>query len=379
MIWYLPQYRSQASGNCLYSSVSLALVGDNCLVSDLQVLTSIEFYLKADFYSQHPYFSSAHAKHREKVSQSFKNLLPMSVSNRALDFGFSGDQLVKKEAILNCCDKTWSSFLCILGLASVTNRNIYCYYPDCGEQRFRLLFNCKVEPCPPLRAISDLHVLFCFHGIVESGKVFQPNHFVPLVFDDKPAGGEKRKLPAQKVSPNQQKSKSKKTSSVNLVQSKISFPSFVSAPDPKPCQDTDTKIPTCISSPDPLTGLQVSGKTAPLATNLPSTSSTITTCTSQIHFMHEYDIATYREKAKSMTDLEICVPIKNVFKPDKTYSFPTTNGRSFRFEWLELYPWLCYSSSQDGAYCLPSVLFGDRFPEKALKKNTAKNVFLSTF
>ena len=198
MIWYLPQYRSQASGNCLYSSVSLALVGDNSLVSDLQVLTSIELYLKADFYSQHPYFSSAHAKHREKVSQSFKNLLPMSVSNRALDFGFSGDQLVKKEAILNCCDKTWSSFLCILGLASVTNRNIYCYYPDCGEQRFRLLFNCKVEPCPPLRAISDLHVLFCFHGIVESGKVFQPNHFVPLVFDNKPAEDEKRKLPHKK-------------------------------------------------------------------------------------------------------------------------------------------------------------------------------------
>ena len=264
-------------------------------------------------------------------------------------------------------------------MASVTNRNIYCYYPDCGEQRFRLLFNCKVEPCAPLRAISDLHVLFFFHGVVESGKVFQPNHFVPLVFDDKPAGGEKRKLPAQKVSENQQKSKSKKTSSVNLVQSKISFPSFVSAPDPKPCKDTDTKIPTCISSPDPLTGLQVSGKTAPLATNLPSTSSTITTCTSQIHFMHEYDIATYREKAKSTTDLGIGVLIKNVFKPDKTYSFPTTNGRSFRFEWLELYPWLCYSSSQDGAYCLPSVLFGDRFPEKALKKNTAKNVFLSTF
>ena len=95
--------------------------------------------------------------------------------------------------------------------------------------------NCKVEPCPPLTAISDLHVLFCFHGIVESGKVFQPNHFVPVVIDDKPEGGEKRKLQTQKVSPNQQKSKSKKTSSINLVQSKISFPSFVNAPDPKPC------------------------------------------------------------------------------------------------------------------------------------------------
>ena len=175
----------------------------------------------------------------EKVSQSLNNLLPMSVSNRALDFGCSGNQLVKKEAILNCCDNTWSSFLCILGLASVTNRNIFCYYPDCGEQRFKLLFNCKVEPCPPLRGMSDVHVLFCFQGIVESGKVFQPNHFVPLMFYE-PTGGEKRKLPTQEISSNLQKSKSKKISSGNLVQSKISFP-FVSTPDPKACH-TVTKI-----------------------------------------------------------------------------------------------------------------------------------------
>ena len=103
-----------------YAAIPLALVGDNSLVSDLQVLTSIELYLKADVYSQHTYFLSAHAKHMEKVSQSLNNLLPIPVSNRVLDFGCSGNQLVKKEAILNCCDNTWSSFLCILGLASVT-------------------------------------------------------------------------------------------------------------------------------------------------------------------------------------------------------------------------------------------------------------------
>ena len=30
-----------------------------------------------------------------------------------------------------------------------------------------------------------------------------------------------------------------------------------------------------------------------------------------------------------------------------------------------MYPWLCYSPSKDGAYCLSCVLFGDRFPDKA--------------
>ena len=67
------------------------------------------------------------------VIYSLKNILPLSVSMEALHFGFSGEQLVKKEAILNCHNKTWSSFLCILGLASVTNRNIYCYYPGFGK------------------------------------------------------------------------------------------------------------------------------------------------------------------------------------------------------------------------------------------------------
>ena len=134
-------YRSDASRNCLYRSFSLALVGDNSLVTDLGVLTSVELYLKADFYCEHPYFLSAHAEHKEKVCHSLKNILPLSVSMEALDFGFSGKQLVKKEAILNCHNNSWSSFLCIFGLASVTNRNIYSYNPDFGEPRFTLLFN----------------------------------------------------------------------------------------------------------------------------------------------------------------------------------------------------------------------------------------------
>ena len=326
----------------------MALVGDNSIVRELRLLTSIELYLKANFYSQHPYFLSAYDKHGVKISHSFKNLLPMSVSAGALDSGFSGGELVKKEAILNCFDKTWSSFLCILGLASVTNTNIFSYYPDCGEERFKLLLNCKVEPCPPTKPVVDVHVLFCFHGIVESGNVFQPNHFVPIVFDNKQAGGLKRKLPAQKVSSNLQ-SKSKKPHS-NLVQSKIAFPSL-----PVPAKTTPIV-------PGPSTEVSGESETTPV-----------------VHFVHEYDVAHYREKAKNLTNLEIGVLIKNVFVPDKNFSFPITNGRSFRLEWLKLYPWLCYSPSQDGAYCLACALFGDRFHAQILKKNPPKNVFSQPF
>ena len=78
-----------------------------------------------------------------------------------------------------------------------------------------------------------------------------------------------------------------------------------------------------------------------------------------------FDIALYREKVKGMDTSSVCTLIKNVLKPTKEYCFPKCNRRSFRYDWLNLYPWLCYSSSKDSAYCLSCVLFGDRFPVKA--------------
>ena len=100
----------------------MALVGDNSLVSTLRVMVSIGLYFNANFYCNHPVFESTIAKHGKKVSKSVKNLLPLSVSFGSLDQDVTGEDLVKAEATLNCSDKTWASFLCILGLSSVLNR-----------------------------------------------------------------------------------------------------------------------------------------------------------------------------------------------------------------------------------------------------------------
>ena len=184
----------------MYSSVSLAMVGDNSITADLRVLTSIELYIKADYYCEHPYFLSAYGKYKEKICHSLKNISPLSVFHREFDSSLSGRELVRVEAILNCHGKTWSSFLCILGLASVTNRNILSYYPDFGEQKFRLLFNCKVEPCPPTYNV-----------------------------------------------PKAKKSCSNNVNN-NMVQSKLSFSSSVSAPSPKPGPKTTNKKTTTFAS-----------------------------------------------------------------------------------------------------------------------------------
>ena len=62
-------------------------VGDNSLVESLRVLTSIELFNNAEFYSQHPCFSAVVNEHAEYFSKSINNLLPMSVSEECLDPG----------------------------------------------------------------------------------------------------------------------------------------------------------------------------------------------------------------------------------------------------------------------------------------------------
>ena len=48
--------------------------------------------------------------------------------------------------------------------------------------------------------------------------------------------------------------------------------------------------------------------------------------------------------------------MRSVFVASKSYVFPVT-VRHFNYDWLEQYPWLCYSPIEDGAYCLYCVLF----------------------
>ena len=161
------------------------MVGYNTLFKTLRILISIELFLNPNFYCQHLCFLSLIKEHGEHFTKSVANLLPLLVSVECLDTGLTKDSLVQQEAILNCTDKKWSSFLCVLGLSSVLHRNINTYYPDCGESRNKLLFNRFVQPRDEQThnvTGNDIHILFCRDGTIKPGEVFQPNHFVPLLF-----------------------------------------------------------------------------------------------------------------------------------------------------------------------------------------------------
>ena len=81
------------------------------------------------------------------------------------------------------------------------------------------------------------------------------------------------------------------------------------------------------------------------------------------------DASTYKKLFfQSTSDAEKYEMIQNVFIPDKSYVCPTTQGLFFH-RWFKLFPWSCYSLVEDGASCLPCLLFVG-------KKNTAAKSFI---
>ena len=64
--------------------------------------------------------------------------------------------------------------------------------------------------------------------------------------------------------------------------------------------------------------------------------------------------------------------IQNVFIPDKSFVFPTTQ-RLFLHRWFKIFPWLCYSLVEDVTYCLPRLLFA------GMKNTIAKSFIFKPF
>ena len=150
---------------------------------DLRILSSCELFLHNNYYCEHPVFLNFVEKCKIPLSRAFK----FSVSLSTLNFNLPLCELVRKEAIENCVDKSWASSLCILALSSVCNRSISSLYPDSGENLFRYLFNCVIHPRgESITGLSNINILFCRSGIARLHKrnnnnKFQANHFVPII------------------------------------------------------------------------------------------------------------------------------------------------------------------------------------------------------
>ena len=193
----------------------MTLVGDNSLLDELRIMTSVELFLNSSFYIKHPVLIAAFEKHGVDITRSFNNLLPFISSFESTSRFDVPEDIIKNEAILNCHDKQWCSFLCMLGLSSAISVNISSYYPDCGLEKYKLLFNCKIEPREVFKRTDEIHILFCFNGTVKTGDFFTPNHFVPLIVEE--IGNKRKQNNVSSVTVK------KPFPSESFVQSKLSF------------------------------------------------------------------------------------------------------------------------------------------------------------
>ena len=355
------------------------MVGNNDLVFLLRTLTAIELFINCEYYVDHPIFLKVNA---ENQKYSISSLLNYSISHSSLDTGQIKSDLVKSEAKgLFLLPKKWSGFLSILALSSVLKHTIFTYYPDSGADTFVTLFNQEIHPRGLINS-SSLHILFCSLDSHISIP-FKPTHFCPIIFHTENSSRYCKRTsdvmpslaPIQKkicFKPAHPYTKPRSTETIRAsfkplvpkVSKQLTKTTLFEYFSKDKCQNVDVSSNNTQSFPlFEEASTSISPFPSPETGN--SANLTVNTVSKSINSVENVnDIAFLREKVSTLSDSALFNVIQNLFKPTKTFQFPLTNNRRFQLSWLDKFLWLRYSQSNDGAYCISCVLFGDRFPHK---------------
>ena len=185
MTFCLYIFRSKAIGNCLFSTFSVAMCGDNRYVNDLRILTAIELYVNAGFYSQHPIFTLL-LNNDPVVFNSIDTILAISVSLNTLDTNKTKGEHVQRDALNICSAHKWCGFLCVLALSSVSLSTVHCYYKSFGSSlKYRLMFHKLIQPRYANYLSSEkIRLLFC-SNLFEPPVPLCHNHYAPFIMCSK--------------------------------------------------------------------------------------------------------------------------------------------------------------------------------------------------
>ena len=130
-------------------TISVRLVGNNCLIHLLRILTSLELIVNQEF--KNPVLTDVYNNGKtvlgEKLFCSFESVFELAGGLRDSQTGINNKGLgLKKKAQNICKDNIWPSFLCVLALSSVICRPIHLCYASCGFQKYQKMFNQKIYP-----------------------------------------------------------------------------------------------------------------------------------------------------------------------------------------------------------------------------------------
>ena len=179
--------KATPNGDCLFNAISLLVRGNESAAMLLRLLVAGELYFNASFYADHHVFVDTI---RSNSDLSLDTLFTVAITEAGADEcskNRSKTDAVKSEALVACTRGEWSSFLHILGIASVLSKQVQSIYSDVNF-RFRSLIHRIVKPRAsatndPLGDEDQVNILWSRDGGFDNrpGVWYEPNHFVPVV------------------------------------------------------------------------------------------------------------------------------------------------------------------------------------------------------
>ena len=183
--------KATPNGDCLFNATSILLCGNESLAMLLRLLVAGELYFNAPFYADHDAFNETS---RDSTDLTFGTLFSIALTKagdeKFLETGIKSEA-VKAEALVACTRGKWSSFMHVLGLASVVSKPVRSIYPDVSF-RFRSLMHRSINPRAsttsdqPREDVEPLNILWSRDGNFDNrpGVWFEPNHFVPVISEE---------------------------------------------------------------------------------------------------------------------------------------------------------------------------------------------------
>lgn len=351
-----------------------------------------------DYYATHRIFHDACLPTATYSNNNMYFILGLSSSSSSIHDGSLKSRMdcIRAEAIRNCNKGTPASFVCMLAMASVLKRPINSIYPACEHVEKRILKN-RTLYAREMSTFRPFSIMWTnsFRPAVAYGPIsFDTHvldHFVPVVAkyelqqcDLTPAGNQPYYLYRERA--NQlpvcgHVNVISKTPAGNGLPALIAYPKTPQHLDNMFLLSTPPKsqsTPKIQELKDPV--IDHSGGTPNSVDSIKDEPSSggefdIDIRSPMPFDGPPYDIGDYVTKVRQLNVLEKHTLIDNLFRPDVSFEFQKSHGEQATFEprWLCEYPWLTYSPSVDGAFCLPCMMFSESNAQKVLKSKPLLN------
>ena len=171
--------RASTDGNCLFSSCSTILFGNEDNARLLRILTAIELFSQPSFYSTHNCFEHFNEMGFCTKDSAFKQ----SLTNNSLINMTSNIDAVKLTANEILPQEIYVPFIAVLALSSVIGLPVVITTKKLKDTRLSHLYNRSISPRESTNVKSTNLIIHIFWG--STSDTDQLNHFSPFLMTDR--------------------------------------------------------------------------------------------------------------------------------------------------------------------------------------------------